>query len=73
MTRRHTLTQMERLLDRLQADRTPYAFDEIQRLTELRSGLAVLEGKAMKQPGSADGWEQRIAKRAEHQAERAKN
>jgi hypothetical protein len=72
MTRRHTLTQMERLLDRLQADRTPYAFDAIQRLSELRSGLAVLEGRAMKEPPSGD-WQKRMAKRAEHQAERAKN
>jgi hypothetical protein len=48
MTRRHVLTQMERLADRLQADHSPYTPEDANRLRELRGTLSVLEGKAMK-------------------------
>ena len=44
MTRRHVLTQMERLADRLQADHSPYTPEDANRLRELRGTLSVLEG-----------------------------
>ena len=72
MTRRHVLTPMERLADRLQADHSPYTPEDANRLRELRGTLSVLEGKAMKRPPAGD-WQQRLARSGARQAERSRN
>ena len=72
MTRRHLLTQLERLADRLQADTSPYTVDEIRRLGELRSTFSLLESRGLKQPPTGTHQE-RLAKNGARQAEKCRN
>ena len=71
MTRRHVLTQMERLADRLQADASPYTVDEIRRLGELRSTFSLLESRGLRQPPVGD-HQQRLARSGARLTERSR-